>query len=75
MKSTFISYSTQNKEIADKLVEALEKRRLKCYIAPRDIRPGKIYACEIVEAIKNQEAVCENTDALLVFYGCFFYAQ
>ena len=57
MKSTFISYSTQNKEIADKLVEALEKRGLKCYIAPRDIRPGKIYACEIVEAIKNQDLV------------------
>ena len=57
MKSTFISYSTQNKEIADKLVEALEKKGLKCYIAPRDIRPGKIYACEIVEAIKNQDLV------------------
>lgn len=57
MKTTFISYSTHNKEIAFRIVEELEKRGLKCYIAPRDITPGKDYACEIVDAIKTQDMV------------------
>lgn len=57
MKSTFISYSTKNKEVAFQIVEELEKRGLKCYIAPRDITPGKDYACEIIDAIKSQDMV------------------
>lgn len=57
----FISYATDNKGIADYIVEKIEKRGYKCFIAPRDIRTGAEYAGEIISAISNSTAV------LLVF--------
>ena len=57
----FISYANENKGIADYIVEKLEKRGHKCFIAPRDIRIGAEYAVEIVTGISNSTAV------LLVF--------
>lgn len=57
----FISYATENKDIADYLVEKIEKRGYKCFIAPRNIRTGAEYAVEIIRGISNSTAV------LLVF--------
>ena len=57
----FISYAKQNKDIAEYVVERLEGKGLKCFIAPRDISTGADYAVEIVSAISNSTAV------LLVF--------
>lgn len=57
----FISYASDNKGIADYIVEKIEKRGYKCFIAPRDIRTGAEYASEIISAISNSTAV------LLVF--------
>ena len=57
----FISFATENKEIADYLVERIEKRGYRCFIAPRDIRVGSEYAVEIIHAISN------STAFLLVF--------
>lgn len=57
----FISYATENKNIADYIVEKIEKRGYKCFIAPRDIRTGSEYATEIISGISNATAV------LLVF--------
>ena len=57
----FISYATENKNIADYIVEKIEKRGYKCFIAPRDIRTGSEYATEIISGISNSAAV------LLVF--------
>ena len=38
----FISYSTRDKDLADSLVEAIEKDgAFTCFIAPRDIRDGE----------------------------------
>ena len=57
----FMSYASENKGVADYVVEKLEKRGCKCFIAPRDIKTGEEYAVEIVRGISNAHAV------LLVF--------
>jgi TolB-like protein len=53
----FISYASQDKPVADAIVEALERAGLKCWIAPRDVRPGTVYADAIVGAINESKAL------------------
>lgn len=40
----FISYSTQDKAVADAVCATLEKNKIRCWIAPRDVIPGMSYA-------------------------------
>jgi hypothetical protein len=47
----FISYSSKNKVIADAVCHKLEERKMKCWMAPRDITPGANYAEELIKAI------------------------
>lgn len=47
----FISYSSRDKTIADAVCALLESRRIRCWIAPRDVLPGTEYGAAIVEAI------------------------
>jgi hypothetical protein len=47
----FISYSSADKTVADAACAALEAAGVRCWIAPRDIRPGIPYGAEIVDAI------------------------
>ncbi len=47
-EQVFISHSSKDGNIAQSLCEYLECRQVKCFIAPRDIRPGFEYADEIV---------------------------
>ncbi|MGH7525553.1 MAG: toll/interleukin-1 receptor domain-containing protein [Gemmatimonadales bacterium] len=47
----FISYSHRDKSVADAACAILEKRGVRCWIAPRDVTPGKDWGGEIVEAI------------------------
>lgn len=49
----FISYSSKDKKIADAMCHFLEEKKIKCWIAPRDVRAGRDYGGEIVRAIKN----------------------
>jgi len=49
----FVSYASQDKVVADAVVEALEKHGIRCWIAPRDVRAGNSYAAAIVEAINS----------------------
>ena len=51
MKSIFISYASQDLALANTVCAALETAGLRCWIAPRDVRPGEAYAAAIVEAI------------------------
>ena len=51
MADVFISHSSKDKAIADKVCEALEAKGLKCWIAPRDITPGSEWAVAISDAI------------------------
>ena len=49
----FISYSNENKQIADAIVADLEQHGIKCWYAPRDIVPGKSWTESARDAIKN----------------------
>ena len=52
----FISYASQDAAVADAVVGALERAGLKCWIAPRDVVPGALYADEIVRALFDRPA-------------------
>ena len=59
----FISYSTKDKTITDALCHYLEEQKIRCWIAPRDIRPGQVYADAIDQAINEVKIfvlVCSN---------------
>lgn len=47
----FISYSAHDKPAADAVCAKLESRGIRCWTAPRDIRPGMSWGAAIVEAI------------------------
>jgi hypothetical protein len=47
----FISYSAHDKPAADAVCVKLESRGIRCWTAPRDIRPGMSWGSAIVEAI------------------------
>ena len=51
MSDVFISHSSKDEEIADKVVKYLEGRGLSCWTAPRDIVPGTDWAAAINTAI------------------------
>ena len=53
----FVSYASQDATTANHVVAALEQRGLKCWIAPRDVVPGTLYADEIIGAINEATAV------------------
>jgi TIR domain len=50
---TFISYSSKDKTAADAACAVLEQAGIRCWIAPRDIRPGGEYGGAIIEAIEQ----------------------
>jgi TolB-like protein len=53
----FVSYASQDAAVANSLVENLEQHGLKCWMAPRDVKPGAQYADAIVRAINDAKAV------------------
>ena len=52
----FISYASQDAAVAGALVGALERHGVGCWIAPRDVKAGALYADAIVRAIGNAKA-------------------
>jgi hypothetical protein len=54
--AAFISYASQDAAVAGALVEALERHGLSCWIAPRDVKAGALYADAIVRAINGARA-------------------
>lgn len=52
-KKVFISYSKNDKNIADLICNALESDNIGCWIAPRNVPYGEDWACEITKAIKK----------------------
>jgi hypothetical protein len=59
----FISHSSQDHEVAVRVCEALEQRRLGCWLASRDVSPGENFQEAIVRAI------CAVRAMVLVFTG------
>ena len=53
----FISHSAQDKVVADAACAALEHAGLRCWIAPRDVQPGRSFAGEITRAIQQSKAM------------------
>jgi hypothetical protein len=53
----FVSYASADAAVANAIVETLERRGLRCWIAPRDVKPGGQYADAIVGAINDAMAV------------------
>jgi TolB-like protein/Flp pilus assembly protein TadD len=53
----FVSYASQDAAVANSIVENLEQHGLKCWIAPRDVKPGAQFADAIVRAINEAKAV------------------
>ena len=55
--STFISHSSKNKLVAEKICAALERAGQKCWIAPRDIRSGESWPAAIAAAVSVSEVM------------------
>ncbi|MCC6428795.1 MAG: toll/interleukin-1 receptor domain-containing protein [Phycisphaerales bacterium] len=53
MHDVFISHSSKDKALADRLVSGLEAGGVRCWIAPRDIPRGEAWAAQIVRAIEG----------------------
>src|SRR5436190_15750052 len=49
----FVSYSSKDKVAADAACAVLEGAGVRCWIAPRDIRPGGEYGAAIIDAIDH----------------------
>src|SRR3954468_7291809 len=47
----FISHSSADREVAEGVCAYLEKNGVGCWMAPRDVTPGKNYGAAIVDAI------------------------
>jgi len=53
----FISHSTKDKAISDAACAALEGAGIRCWIAPRDVQPGRSFAGEINRAIQHSKVM------------------
>jgi len=54
-KHVFVSYSTKDLEVCEKIRDAIEAQKIKCWMAPRDIPAGSIYASSIIDAIAHAQ--------------------
>src|ERR1700719_1722526 len=53
----FISHSSLDKPVADAVCAALEKTTIRCWLAPRDVQPGRSFAGEITRAIQHSKVM------------------
>jgi TolB-like protein/tetratricopeptide (TPR) repeat protein len=56
-RTVFVSYASQDTEIANTVCRELESRGIRCWIAPRDVAPGALYADAIVRAINEAKVL------------------
>ena len=50
---TFVSHSSKDKLIADAICARLESQGIRCWIAPRDVDPGRDYSNQIADALEK----------------------
>ncbi len=50
-RKVFISYASADAKIAQQICDYLEQEGIRCWIAPRDVTPGRDYAAEIIEGL------------------------
>lgn len=51
----FISHSSKDKTVSDAVCAALENGGIRCWVAPRDVQPGRSFAGEITRAIQESK--------------------
>ena len=56
-RNVFISHSAQDRNVSEKICAALEQDGISCWIAPRDVRPGKSFPGEITRAIQQTKVM------------------
>src|SRR3954465_13568614 len=56
-RDAFISHSARDKEISETICAALEQDGIRCWVAPRDVRPGKSFPGEITRAIQQTKVM------------------
>ena len=56
-KDVFVSYTTPDLAIANEVVAFFEEQGIDCFIAPRDVDPGKPYAANLMQAIDNARVI------------------
>ena len=56
-RDVFISHSAQDKSVAEEVCAALEKSGVTCWVAPRDVRPGRSFPGEITRAIQQSKVM------------------
>jgi adenylate cyclase len=56
MADAFISYASPDIAVANAVVAALESHGIRCWVAPRDVTPGALYADEIIRSINKVRA-------------------
>src|SRR5262249_16593249 len=52
-----LSYSSKDKSTADAACASLEARGIRCWVAPRDILPGKEWGAAIIEGIEQSRSM------------------
>lgn len=57
VREVFISYANEDVKIAEDACKYLEQKNITCWIAPRDITPGREYGEAIIDAIENSKAL------------------
>ncbi|APW61697.1 TIR domain-containing protein [Paludisphaera borealis] len=57
LRDVFVSYSSEDKPIADQIRACLEDQAISCWVAPLDIHAGLDFAAEIVHAIKSSRVM------------------
>jgi TIR domain len=62
-RDVFVSHSAHDKNVAETICGALEEQGIRCWLAPRDVRPGKSFPGEITRAIQQSKVM------LLIFSG------
>jgi hypothetical protein len=62
-RDVFISHSAHDKAVANAICEALEAAAIQCWVAPRDVRPGRSFPGEITRAIRQSKVM------VLIFSG------
>jgi formylglycine-generating enzyme required for sulfatase activity len=53
----FVSYSSRDAHAANAVVASLEAKRIRCWIAPRDIVAGAEWSASIIDAIHNSRVM------------------
>jgi Sulfatase-modifying factor enzyme 1/TIR domain len=53
----FISHSNSDKAAADAMCLRLEQVGIRCWIAPRDVRPGRNWGSEIIRGLENARLI------------------